>query len=304
LITSSETTDLKDKTQALSRQIMATIDLERLIDIARRGCDGNGPASVYHHIPRVEALRNKLEAAGGDSLEARRRVRLAVAWDKAFCFYYRDNLDLLEALGAELVFFSPIKDSELPPDLDGMYIGGGYPEVWAEELQRNISMKSDIKMHIEAGMPVYAECGGLMYMCERLTDIDGRTFEMTGVLPAESHMTGSLKRFGYVEVTLDKDTLLAPAGSKIRAHEFHFSETGIMEGRGTEAAHDIIQCYEVSNASRSWRCGFRHNKTLAGYAHLHFWSNPAFAEGFIESCKSYGRKKEDGKTNVGKTNNG
>jgi CobQ-like glutamine amidotransferase family enzyme len=217
-----------------------------------------------------------------EQAEAGGTVRIGVGRDKAFNFYYQDNLDLLELLGAELVYFSPLEDLGLPEGIDGLYIGGGYPEVWARELESNYSMRTDIKGKISRGLPAYAECGGLMYMSDRIRTLDGREFEMAGLLPGKSEMTSSLKRFGYVNIEVEQDNILGKKGWSVRAHEFHYSSTCIDDS--------VPSCFRVFKERRggkgtSWNCGFKVYNLLAGYPHLHFWSNTDFAVNFIKNCR-------------------
>lgn len=271
LVTSAEISDLKEKAGILSRQIQETVDLELLLAISGQAIEIN----VKNRTPEIASAK---------------KVKIAVAKDKAFSFYYKDNLELLEMMGAELAFFSPVSDDKLPENIDGLYIGGGYPEIWAEELQNNLSMRKDIKSSVEKGLHTYAECGGLMYLTDSIRAKEDMEFEMVGLIPGKSCMTASLKRFGYVFVKLTEDTILAKKGSEIRAHEFHYSET-VVDGR-------INTCFEVSkrkdgSTSQMWDCGFQIYNLLAGYAHMHFWSNPEFARGFIESCAGYRIKSKE-----------
>lgn len=282
LVTSAEIGDLKEKAGILSRQLQETVDLELLIAISRMAAE-------------IDVRNNKMEINTKNRITqigTVKKVKIAVAKDKAFCFYYKDNLELLEMMGAELAFFSPLSDDRLPENIDGLYIGGGYPEIWAEELQNNLTMRKELKSCVENGLPTYAECGGLMYLTDSIRTKDDREFEMIGLFPGKSCMTASLKRFGYVFVKLTEDTILGKKGSEIRAHEFHYSET-VVDKR-------INSCFEVSKrrdglTTQLWNCGFKIHNLLAGYAHMHFWSNPEFAKGFIESCRSYrARKKMSG----------
>ncbi len=151
-------------------------------------------------------------------------VRLGVARDRAFCFYYPENLELLEHYGAELVSFSPLEDRELPPDLHGIYLGGGYPELYAEQLAANQSLQQALRQAAAAGLPIYAECGGLMYLSREIRDLEGRAHPMAGVFPFTVRMLPRLKALGYREVTLTAPGLLGPTGTKARGHEFHYSE--------------------------------------------------------------------------------
>jgi len=270
LVTSAEIVDLKEKVGILASQIKETVDMELLVKLASETCE-----------IKVKDIAAKIKTVG--------KARIAVAKDKVFCFYYKDNLELLEMLGAELEYFSPMSDSSLPENIDGLYLGGGYPEIWAEYLQNNSSMKNDIKRLIESGLPTYAECGGMMYISDNIMDKEGREFEMVGIIPGKSRMTKSLKRFGYVFIKLTEDTILAKKGSEIRAHEFHYSET-VMDD-------SVKSCFDVSKSkealtAKSWSCGYKVHNLLAGYAHMHFWSNPVFAMGFVKSCVDFNMNKK------------
>jgi cobyrinic acid a,c-diamide synthase len=205
------------------------------------------------------------------------RCRIGIAYDAAFHFYYEDNLRRLEALGAELVRFSPIGDPRLP-EVDGLYLGGGYPEVHAAELARNGSMLRDIAAFSAAGGPIYAECGGLMLLCERIRCLDGTSHAMVGVLPAEVEMRERLQALGYVEVETRSATPLGPAGVRFRGHQFRYSELRLLG--------EIDRAYDVCRSRDGARIeeGFRVNSTLASYVHAHWGSNPSAAEGFVQSC--------------------
>jgi len=209
--------------------------------------------------------------------------RIGVARDKAFCFYYQDNLELLAEAGAELVFFSPIRDRHLPPELDGLYLGGGYPELFAESLNHNEKMLADIRKSSQQGMPIYAECGGFMYLCESLTDLNGHTFQMAGCFPAQVHMASNLKALGYREITLTHNTILGEKGQVIRDHEFHYST---ISGDLEKAARPV---YTVTRreAEQKVSGGYQIKNTLGSYHHLHFGSCPQAAAGFVAACRLY-----------------
>ncbi|MCX8131198.1 MAG: cobyrinate a,c-diamide synthase [Clostridia bacterium] len=269
LIPSGEVKGLQEKIGALAEEVFKTIDLELLLKIAGQKEEIH---DRLHNIP------------GNMKPEPRDKPRVAVAWDKAFNFYYKDNLELLESLGAELVYFSPVEHEELPENLDGLYIGGGYPEIWAKELEGNLAMKEEIRRVVNRGIPAYAECGGLMYMAESITDRDGNSFKMTGIIPGRSVMTTKLQRFGYVELEIKAGCVLSEKPTGVRAHEFHYSSI-IVEG-------DCNSCYRVlkhrkNKEQLSWGCGYKVNNLLAGYPHIHFWANTGLAEGFVENCIRY-----------------
>ena len=216
------------------------------------------------------------------------QARIGVAMDPAFCFYYPDNLEALTAAGAELTMFSPLTDPRLPEGLDGLYLGGGYPELHAETLAANHSLRSQIQACSRKGMPIYAECGGLMYLCRELTDMEGRTHAMTGCFPWATRMLTRLKALGYREITLKADTLLGRAGVRIRGHEFHYSEMTM--------SPDVSAMYAVSSRDGALQAdeGFQTGNTLGSYIHLHFGSQPDAAAAFVRTCADYSRKFRTG----------
>ena len=190
--------------------------LEGLADLVERHLDLDGLLAALAPAP--------LEPIPAPSASPASVVRLGVARDQAFCFYYPDNLEWLENFGAEIVPFSPLADEDLPPDLHGLYLGGGYPELGAPQLSANQAMRRIIRERAAAGLPIYAECGGLMYLGQEISDLEGKRYPMAGVLPMSVRMLPRLKSLGYREVTLTGDGLLGPAGTRIRGHEFHYSE--------------------------------------------------------------------------------
>lgn len=206
-------------------------------------------------------------------------LRVGVARDKAFCFYYEDNLDALRTAGAEIVEFSPLADATLPTALDAIYFGGGYPELFGKQLTENRTMLASIKSAAEEGLPIYAECGGLMYLAKEIVTKDGTSFPMAGVLPLKVQMTDRLVNFGYTEVSLTSDCLLGPAGRKARGHSFHCSgivETGPME-----------HVYRTRNSMTGGEEteGLRVGNVLASYVHVHFLSSPGVAEAFVRNLQ-------------------
>ena len=202
-------------------------------------------------------------------------VRIAVARDAAFCFCYPDNLRLLREAGAELVFFSPLNDSALPADIAGIYLPGGYPELHAERLAANIAMKKAIKSAIDAAMPVYAECGGLIYLSEGLEDAGG----FVGAFPVRARMLPKRKALGYRQVETRADSLIGPAGTVARGHEFHYSELAALPD-------GFDRHYRVTRQGRELAAeGYGYRNCLASYIHLHFGSNPAIAPGFVTACR-------------------
>ena len=210
-----------------------------------------------------------------------KKTVVAVAKDEAFCFYYEDNLDLLKKLGAEIQYFSPIHDRNLPVGTCAVYLGGGYPELHAKALSENISMRNAIRQAVMEEMPCIAECGGYLYLKDSIMDPDGVEWSMAGVLPGGSRDTGKLGRFGYITVTSKKEGLLGPAGTEFRAHEFHHWDS---EENGTDFAA------KKPVGTRGWDCGYTTESFYAGFPHLYFYSNVKIAENFIKCAETWKKK--------------
>jgi cobyrinic acid a,c-diamide synthase len=201
-------------------------------------------------------------------------VRLAVARDEAFCFLYQENLDLLAALGCHLVFFSPLRDQQLPEGIGGLYLCGGYPELHLEALSRNTQMRRAIREAVAAGLPTVAECGGFLYLHRHLAGVP-----MVGALPADAFPTEKLQRFGYITLRAQQDNLLCPAGGRIRAHEFHYYDS-------TDGGAGFVA--EKPFSARSWPCVHATDTLYAGFPHLYWEANPAFAVGFVRKAAGFG----------------
>jgi len=218
------------------------------------------------------------------------KLRIAVARDRAFCFYYEDNLDLLRDAGAEIVTFSLLSDSEIPGDVDALYIGGGYPELYAKELSANRRMLSSIKQFADSDMPVYAECGGFMYLTNGIWKVEdgiSKMWEMAGIFPFETQMKDRLSRLGYREIHLKEDCILGRKDSVIRGHEFHYSE--IKDGSQQSAVSSQRSIYSVRDVYGSLLPdeGYRIKNTIGSYMHMHFGSNREIAKNFIEYIKEH-----------------
>lgn len=214
------------------------------------------------------------------------KARIGVARDRAFCFYYQDNFDLLSAFGAETVFFSPIKDEKLPENLDGIYFGGGYPELHAAALAENGSLRAEIRDRAAAGMPIYGECGGFMYLCKEIHDLEGNVHPMAGCFPFAARMFSKLKSLGYREVTLSKESLLGPSGQTIRGHEFHYSD--LISPTGTiETVYNVATRLGMEKSREGYYAG----RCLGSYIHLHFGSCPQSARFFVDACADFKRER-------------
>ncbi len=237
-------------------------------------------------LPSIAAHRHRpCEESSAEAIGP----RIGVARDRPFCFYYPENLEMLAASGGRLVYFSPEKDHRPPEGLDGLYIGGGYPETAAEALAANHSMRTAILAMSDSGMPIYAECGGFMYLCRRLVDLSGKSHEMVGCFPYTTRMLSRRKALGYREIELTAHTILGPPGTRARGHEFHYSE---LETAGIDTRVELV--YKV--ASRAGETiateGYRHRRTLGSYVHLHFSSNPELPRAFVSRCRAYQMKKD------------
>ncbi len=234
--------------------------------------------TILHYINIGDLLavsedKNKIDTA--PPLVPKARVthkRLAVARDEAFCFYYQDNFDLLEQAGLELVFFSPLHDQSLPTNIDAIYLGGGYPELYGAELAGNTPMRQDLKKWSEQGGIMYGECGGFMYLTQGITDHDGHHHEMVGAFPVQTRMAKLLRSLGYREATLQAETVWGRPGDILRGHEFHYSEIDDMPP-------EVARVYELKDGRTE---GYQICNTLGGYLHLHFGGTPQVVEWFVK----------------------
>jgi cobyrinic acid a,c-diamide synthase len=262
LVTAAEIQDLTQKLGALAEAVEENVDINALIAMAQSA----PPLSVGRDIDEAPVTHSETA------------LRIGVARDEAFCFYYPDNFRLLEKLGAELVEFSPLRDSRLPADIRGLYLGGGYPELYGKTLSENTGMLAVIRNAVQSGMPCVAECGGFMYLHETLADAEGRVYPMAAVIRGGCHKTGHLVRFGYASYTATTDNLLCPAGGIIRGHEFHYWESD-NPGNSFTAEKPV--------SKKQWPCIEATETLCAGYPHFHFYSNPGAARRFVEKCARF-----------------
>ncbi len=208
------------------------------------------------------------------------KVRIGVAQDEAFSFYYPESLDILKTLGAEIIPFSPIKDNELP-QVDGLLFGGGFPEMFVKELTNNKGMRKSIQQACQAGIPIYAECGGFMYLTKQIVDFDGQKYDMVGVIPATCNMQSKLQTVGYVEATALTDNVLCAAGDVLRGHEFHFSQMII------DDSHEKFPWafeFKKTRTGEVYTGGYFHHNIVASYLHIHFAGNERNALRFLNKC--------------------
>ena len=249
-------------------------------DLLEENLDMDALAEIMHEAPELEAD----DATGGAMADEGEMPCLAVARDEAFCFYYEENLRMLRSAGIRIKEFSPLHDSSVPEDADGLLLGGGYPELYAAELGANTGMLSSVNAAIGSGMPSLAECGGFMYLLEELEDKDGNAYSMAGAIKGRSSWTGKLSRFGYAVVSGTVDgTLLS--GLSIKAHEFHYFDSSNNGG-------DAIA--EKPGSGRSWECIHAGSEHVWGYPHFWYPSCPEFMGRFAEAMGKYRRKRQDG----------
>ncbi|MFZ5965600.1 MAG: cobyrinate a,c-diamide synthase [Bacillota bacterium] len=264
LVPSVEVEDLKMKIDQIAQMVEETIDLDGILKMAKDS--------------------QRLAYASTEEEENPAEINIGVPYDRAFNFYYEDNLDLLRCLGANLVFFSPLEDQRIPENLHGLYIGGGFPEVFGKQLEKNKTMRDSIKKAIEEGIPTYAECGGLMYLTKAIKDLAGNQYDMVGIFDTEAAMTHRLQRFGYVDIDIQGPCPIALLDRKARGHEFHRSL--ITEGNDWIYTYQVRKNHNMGEV-KTWPCGLKKYNTLAAYAHIHFYSNKELARDFIKSCKVY-----------------
>lgn len=207
------------------------------------------------------------------------RVRIAVAQDEAFCFTYAETLEAFRDAGAEVVFFSPLRDTALPENIGGLYLPGGYPELHAKELSENTSLLREIKQKIESGLPTAAECGGFLYLGQSLTDAEGQSWPMAGVLPGEAKDAGRLVRFGYAALSADSDSMLFRAGESFPIHEFHHWDS---------TANGTALAAKKPVGGAEWRCGFVNEHFYAGFPHL-YWAGTPLPQRFAAVAENYRR---------------
>lgn len=296
LVMPDELSDIKKQLNETADRLKKTIDIDLFIDIAEAadeiGDSGSADKDKRQTLKNAELMRPQ---------DQNNTVNIAVAMDEAFCFYYEDNLRMLEKCGAKLQYFSPLHDASLPEDCDAMLLGGGYPELYAKELSKNVSMLNAIKKAFRAGMPTVAECGGFMYLHKYIHDIcddndeqnkpdvqnkadiqnDMNKSKLVGALDGGCHFKGKLVRFGYIELA-EKHSNFLPPNEKIKAHEFHYYDS-------TDNGADCIATKPATG--RNYDCVISRDNYWLGFPHLYYPSNPHFAESLVRKAYEYRRNK-------------
>ena len=264
LVMPGELAGIQKRLQAVSEELEKTVDVESIKHTARQAKE----ILIAHGQRSLERCHEGIAGS---------RPVIAVARDEAFCFYYEDNLLMLQENGAEIKYFSLIHDTELPDGCNAILIGGGYPELYAKELSANVRMRKAVKQAFHKGMPVVAECGGFMYLHEVIIDKDGVSHAMAGVVPAACRYQGKLVRFGYVEIR-EKQSIFLPEGELIKGHEFHYFDS-------TDNGESCIAAKPTTG--RAYSCVIESENNWMGFPHLYYPSNPAFAKSFVEKAKAY-----------------
>ena len=259
LVMPREISGLKQKLNDLALLLERTLDIGLLIETARSACD------LRYHGPEIDDTGVK--------------VRIGVAKDECFCFMYKDNIELLERLGAEIVHFSPLHDADIPEGISGIIIPGGYPELFADVLSKNVTMLDRIGQCIAGGMPCMAECGGFMYLHDELEDSSGNIRRMVAAVHGRAFRTKKLTRFGYVSITSEKDGILN-RDTNIRGHEFHYWDS-------TDCGDD---CDALRTTGERYRCMHNRDNIAAGFPHLYYYSDPGTARNFVMRCSSYSER--------------
>lgn len=266
---------LRERIGRLADQMEKSIAVDRVLEVAGMlplRIENKGKEKAENESMEAESIA-KFPACQEQKVTS--RVRIGVARDEAFCFYYQENFRLLEQMGAELVYFSPLRDKKIPDRVDGLLFGGGYPENYARELAKNAAMRESIRRSIAAGMPFLAECGGFLYLHRTLEGSDGKHWEMAGVYPFDAYRTNRLRRFGYVR-------LLTSSGQEIHGHEFHYWES---EDPGTD--WEAVK----PTGNRSWRCIHEKGGQIGGFPHLYYASCPDFLRKWLDVCAKGSQKK-------------
>ena len=278
LVMPEEVPQIQKQLDEIADLLEKSVDLDGILELARsyaERVENNEDAGLAKCQTSQVAMETP---AAGLFTESRNLLRIAVARDEAFCFYYQENMELLESLGVELIPFSPIHDQKLPEKVSGVILGGGYPENYAKVLSENTSMLASIRQVWETKMPFLAECGGFLYLHRELEGSDGIFYPLAGVIPDKAWKTNRLGRFGYITLTPDKaDNCLT---GEIKGHEFHYWESG-----------DSGTCWTAKKplSDRSWSCIHSEQGQIAGFPHLYYPSAPEFAEQWLEICRKWSR---------------
>lgn len=262
LVKPDEIEDFHRKLNSLSEVMEETLELDTMIEIARN------VQELFYKVPIIHKIEGQ--------------PCIAIARDEAFCFYYQDNLELLQEMGAKLIEFSPIHDRTLPQGVNGLILGGGYPELVAEQLSKNITMREDIKKKLENGLPCMAECGGFLYLHQQMEDMKGHRYPMVGSIGGLAYPINRLGRFGYITLTANYTQMIGERGESIAGHEYHYFDSSLC-GDSFTAQKPLRKT--------AWQCIHGKEQLAAGFPHLYYYSNQKIPYRFLEQCVKWGNKK-------------
>lgn len=276
-----ELSSLESYYDNLADLVEESIDMESIIEISKKNEFYSNAVIENPYAKHIDKMKNKINQSGG--------LTIGVAKDEAFHFYYRDNIELLKNMGVNIVYFSPIHDENLPSNINGVIFGGGFPEMFSKELEQNVAFKKTVLDSLSNGIPYHAECGGLMYLCNQLTNLEGETFDMVGLLDGSTSMTQRLQRFGYAYLKLKKDCIFGTEGDTIKIHEFHRSNADIDNEK-------VFKLYKLRGGEvfKEWTCGYEKYNGIGAYAHIHYYNNIQFAINYLEKCLEYRKGENDG----------
>lgn len=296
LVMPDEAEDTKEKLQAAAEVFLQTVSMERIMTIAESAEEPESDEAGGLEEPESAEAggveepgtadaggteEESVKAAGVGTIAAGQRPVIAVAKDEAFCFYYTDNIRMLEKYGAEIAYFSPLHDEKLPDNCHALLFGGGYPELYAGMLSANSRMRAAVKLAAQSGMPIVAECGGFMYLHAAMTDREGVSHDMAGVVPATCFYAGKPVRFGYIELR-EKQSRFLPEGGRIKGHEFHYYDSTY---NGTDATA------RKPVSGKEYDCIIEDERRFMGFPHLYYPSNPAFAKAFVAKAGAYQKER-------------
>lgn len=281
LVMADEVQNFTERIDAIAGLLAESVDVGGILELAKSGMSARS-GQLITRFKETESV-DSAEGRSATVCVNPKTPRIAVAQDEAFCFLYEDNLNFLREKGAEIVSFSPLHDKEIPPNCHALYLSGGYPELYAGQLEQNFSMKKDIRDKIAAGMPCIAECGGYLYLHEQL-EAQSHFYEMVGIIPARAVNRRRKGHFGYIKVTLQKDCLLGKKGDSFRAHEFHYWESSMEQ--------EDLHVLKPGNGN-TWTEGLCTETLYAGFPHLYFYGSPDMGENFLTAARTYRNKSSE-----------
>lgn len=278
LVTADEIEDLEHILDLLASKAEETLEIDKILELAggAENLEFNKSENVLCFEHEKEKLKDKMLREEGPQ-----KIRIGVARDEAFCFYYNENLKMLEELGCQLVEFSPLRDNCLPRNLDGIILGGGYPELYGKILEENLTMREDILAALDEGMPCVAECGGFMYLHEGLLDREDNVYKMVGALEGKCFPLEKMGRFGYINLEFNRENFLGDKETHVKGHEFHYWES--------ENTGDFLHAQKPLR-KKNWQCVVAKKNIFAGFPHLYFWSNPEIPSNLVVKCLEFNKK--------------